>query len=412
MQKVLFIGVNWPEPSTAAGTRIMKLIHTFLKNNYQVTFASTAAESELSFNLNILELTKAHIKLNDSSFDTFITDFAPNVVVYDRFLTEEQFGWRVAENAPNAVRILDTEDLHSLRTVRQKLFKNKQDFSVAAWLKEDVTKREIASIYRCDISLIISSFEIQLVKKHLKIDDSLLLHLPFMVDTVSDEVFQSYPSFNDRKDFICIGNGKHAPNVDAIIWLKTTIWPLIKKQLPNANLHIYGSYFPQQVLQMHKQSDGFYIDGFTADLEKTFTNARINLAPLRFGAGLKGKLIDGMRFGTPNITTRIGVEGMVSTLPFNGKVSDDANAFATHAVLLYNNEDQFCAAQQNGRDILNRLYNLEAISERFINTVQTVTKNLEKHRASNFIGSLLQHQTMQSRKFMSKWIEAKNGKNI
>lgn len=412
MQKVLFIGVNWPEPSTAAGTRIMKLIHTFLKNNYQVTFASTAAESELSFNLNILELTKAHIKLNDSSFDTFITDFAPNVVVYDRFLTEEQFGWRVAENAPNAVRILDTEDLHSLRTVRQKLFKNKQDFSVAAWLKEDVTKREIASIYRCDISLIISSFEIQLLKEHLKIDDSLLLHLPFMVDTVSDEVFQSYPSFNERKDFICIGNGKHAPNVDAIIWLKTTIWPLIKKQLPNANLHIYGSYFPQQVLQMHKQSDGFYIDGFTTDLEKTFTNARINLAPLRFGAGLKGKLIDGMRFGTPNITTRIGVEGMVSTLPFNGKVSDDANAFATHAVLLYNNEDQFCAAQQNGRDILNRLYNLEAISERFINTVQTVTKNLEKHRASNFIGSLLQHQTMQSSKFMSKWIEAKNGKNI
>ncbi|QWX85305.1 glycosyltransferase [Cellulophaga sp. HaHaR_3_176] len=412
MQKVLFIGVNWPEPSTAAGTRIMKLIHTFLNNKNEVTFASTAAESELSFDLNKLELTKASIKLNDSSFDIFIAGLAPTVVVYDRFLTEEQFGWRVTENAPNAVKILDTEDLHSLRTVRQKLFKNKQDFSVDAWLQEDVTKREIASIYRCDISLVISSFEMQLLKEHLKIDSSLLLHLPFMVDAISNEVFQSYPSFKERKDFICIGNGKHAPNVDAIIWLKTTIWPLIKKQLPEANLHIYGSYFPQQVVQMHKPNEGFYVEGFTADLENTFTNARINLAPLRFGAGLKGKLIDGMRFGTPNITTKIGVEGMAGALPFNGRVSDDAVAFAANAVLLYKSEEQFSIAQQNGKDILNQLYNLDAISERFINAVQTVTENLKKHRASNFIGSLLQHQTMQSSKFMSKWIEIKNLKNM
>ena len=89
--------------------------------------------------------------LNDSGFDAFVKKLDPNIVLFDRFFTEEQFGWRVTEFAPNALRILDTEDLHSLRQVREQLFKNNIPFTVEKWLQSDVTKREIAAIYRSDL---------------------------------------------------------------------------------------------------------------------------------------------------------------------------------------------------------------------------------------------------------------------
>ncbi len=408
MQKILFIGVNWPEPTTAAGSRIKQLIRVFKANNYQITFASTATPSEFSFDLEKLGIFKASIKLNDASFDLFIKELQPNIVVFDRFLTEEQFGWRIAENVPNALRILDTEDLHSLRTVRLQLFKKNIPFSIDQWLQNDITKREIASIYRCDISLIISSREMQLLQEHVKLDLSLLLHLPFIENSISEIEIQELSTFETRKDFICIGNGKHAPNVDAVLWLKKMIWPLIRKQLPIVNLHIYGSYLPQQIMQMHKPNEGFYVEGFTENLKETFTTTRINLAPLRFGAGLKGKLLDGMRFGTPSITTSIGAEGMSKENFFDGYVAENETDFANKAIQLYTDKVAFKKAQLGGFKVINTEYNVSVLGEKLVNYINKTQKNLQNHRNANFTGSLLMHQSMQSTKYMSRWIEAKN----
>ena len=146
-KKILIIGYVWPEPNTtAAGGRMLQLIHFFLEQDYQITFASTAAESEFSFDLDSLGVRKKTILLNHSSFDVFLKDLDPGIVLFDRFMTEEQFGWRVVENAPNALRILDTEDLHSLRIARQLSFKKSIPFTEQFWLDQDQTKREMASI--------------------------------------------------------------------------------------------------------------------------------------------------------------------------------------------------------------------------------------------------------------------------
>ncbi|WP_405246358.1 glycosyltransferase [Cellulophaga sp. Asnod2-G02] len=408
MQKVLFIGVNWPELTTAAGTRMMQLLQLFLKRNDQVTFASTASESDFSIDLNALQISKAPIELNSASFDVFVSDLRPDIVIFDRFIIEEQFGWRVVAHAPNALRVLDTEDIHSLRNIRQELFKKQIPFSSKLWLQTDMAKREIASIYRCDISLIISTFEMELLQKRAKVDSALLLHVPFMVKALSAEQASSYPDFSARKDFICIGNGKHAPNVDAVLWLKTKIWPQIKKQLPEANLHIYGSYLAQQVVQMHKPQEGFYVNGFTDNLEDTFVHARLNLAPLRFGAGIKGKLLDSMRFGTPSITTPIGVEGMANGLPWNGAIAIDEVDFVTKAIALYTNEVKWIEAQKNGFKILQTNYDAVRLEHQFITALKKIQNNLIWHRQENIVGNLLLHQTMQSTKYMAKWIEAKN----
>lgn len=409
---VLFIGFTWPEPtSTAAGSRMLQLLHFFREQEYRTVFASTATETPLSLNLEAIGIEKVHIKLNDSSFDGFIRGLNPDLVVFDRFLTEEQFGWRVAEFAPQALRILDTEDLHSLRTARQTLFKKAIPFSTDAWLQNDTTKREIASIYRCDLSLIISSYEMQLLTDSLKIDRDLLLHLPFMLNALDEKTVEKWPSFEARKDFICIGNGKHAPNIDAILWLKKEIWPLIRKELRESDLHIYGAYFPEHIQQMENAKEGFRIVGWTENAESVLKKARVGLAPLRFGAGIKGKLIDAMQAGTPTITTSIGAEGMHGDYPWNGYIADTAEKFANAAIDLYQNPGEWHSAQQNAVGIINGRYDKSVLGSKLAETLLKIKENLQEHRKQNFIGAMLLHHTLNSTKYMAKWIEEKHSKS-
>ena len=408
-KKMLIIGYVWPEPNTtAAGGRMLQLIHFFLEQEYQITFASTAAESEYSYDLSSIGVSKQPILLNQSSFDTFLKDLDPDIVVFDRFMTEEQFGWRVVKNTPNALRILDTEDLHSLRIARQLAYKKAIPFTEQFWLDQDQTKREMASIYRCDLSLIISLHEMELLTKTIKIDKSLLLHLPMLYDAINGEQQNSWLHFEQKKDFVCIGNGKHAPNIDAVQTLKKEIWPLIRKELPLANLFIYGAYMPESIKQLNSPKQGFHIMGHANDAREVISHARLNLAPINFGAGIKGKLLSGMVCGTPSITTKIGAEGICENLPWNGIIANDAETFAKAAVLLYQNEDEWSIARQNGTAIINSIYNKAVLQQRLKNKIELLAKNLEGHRSCNFIGSMLLHHTLASTKFMSKWIEEKN----
>jgi hypothetical protein len=410
-KELLILAFVWPEPaSTAAGNRMLQLIHYFLNQNYKITIASTAVESDLSMDLEALGIQKENIQLNHSSFDEFIAQLNPDVVLFDRFLTEEQFGWRVAEFAPKALRILDTEDLHSLRQTRAECFKKGISFSTDAWLKADITKREIASIYRSDISLIISTYEMHLLKDVLRMDDAILMYLPFMLDSITTDEINSWEGFENRTDFICMGNGKHAPNVDAVIWLKTEIWPLIRKELPQVHLKIYGAYLPEQILQMHKPAEGFFVEGWAEDAKEVFTQAKVNLAPLRFGAGLKGKLITAMQNGLPSVTTPVGAEGMHGDLEFNGMVADSAEALAQAAIELYNDQKTWQKSQAKGAKIINSLYDKTEWLEKLAFKINLVTEDLETHRTKNFVGSMLRHQTTASTKYMSKWITEKASK--
>ncbi len=407
MQQLLIIGYVWIEKTTGAGNRMLQLLNVFKNQNYTITFATPAQKTENSLNLAELGVEEKSIELNSSSFDDFIKEQQPDVVLFDRFMMEEQFGWRVAEDCPKALRVLDTEDLHFLRKTRHQQLKKGKQFSTEALLKSDEAKREIAAILRCDMSLIISTYEMQLLKDVFKVDESLLYHLPFLLSSIDEKVVKKWKSFEERKHFVFIGNFFHAPNVDAVLQLKT-IWKTIRKQLPEAELHIYGAYATQQIQQLHKPKEGFIIKGFAEDALEVVKNARVVLAPIRFGAGIKGKLTEAMECGTPSVTTSIGAEGMHENLPWNGFIEDDFEKFANKAIELYTYDILWKKSQQKGIAIINTIYDKEKLAFSFINKIKEIQENLETHRTQNFLGSLLQHQTLQATKFMSKWIEEKN----
>lgn len=403
---LLIIGIVWPEPkSSAAGSRMIQLVDIFKQVDFKIVFASAAQEGEFSFPLDEMGIERKNILLNDAGFDAFVLELQPNIVLFDRFMIEEQFGWRVSQSCPDALKILDTEDLHCLRLGRQKASKENRDFDISD-LFSDVSKREIASILRCDISLMVSEFEINLLKDQFKINASALMYLPLFAETNSE-----VSNFNKKEGFVFIGNFLHEPNWNSVLYLKETIWPLIHKQLPSVTLKIYGAYPSQKVLQLHNSRSNFLIEGRAENASTVISDARVMLAPLRFGAGIKGKLLEAMQYGTPSVTTSIGAESMHDVLSWNGFVEDNPQEFANKAVQLYNDENLWNESQQNGFEILKAKFSKELYFSEFSEKINYLLDNLEQHRNENFIGQILQHHTLRSTEYMSRWITAKN-KNL
>jgi glycosyltransferase involved in cell wall biosynthesis len=239
-----------------------------------------------------------------------------------------------------------------------------------------------------------------------KVDESLVYHLPFFLNKIKKN--HSWKPFHNRHHFVSIGNFLHAPNVDATMQLKKYSWKLIREKIPSAELHIYGAYPTQQVLQFNNKQEGFYVHGFVEDAAEVLENSRVLLAPLRFGAGIKGKLTSAMQCGTPSVTTSIGAEGMCGQLPWNGFIEDQVEDFVDKAVALYTNEKLWNQAQQHGIEIINTMYDKELLENKFLKLIQQVSLNLKQHRNNNFTGKMLLHHSLQSKKYMSKWIQEKN----
>lgn len=422
MLNVVIIGYVWPEPnSSAAGQNMQSIITRCVASDFNVSFLTAAAESEHKTDLTELGVDTYAVALNCSSFNALIENLKPDVVIFDRYMTEEQFSWRVKESCPNALRILNTEDLHSLRQARHSAVKLDGDAKKAD-LNSELAQREIAAILRSDLTLVISKAEMMLLTEYYRVPDTQLHYQPLVVGETPS---RSIP-FETRAHFVHIGNFRHAPNWDAVLQLKQSIWPAIKKALPSAELHIYGAYPPKKATQLHNDKQGFLVKGWAEDVVSLMENARVLIAPLRFGAGIKGKLLDAMRCATPSITTWVGAEGIIptntdedaerlshynlwpgaicSTNTTESSVIDD---YVNKAVTLYTNQDIWEAASTQARKMLITFSeNQPDIS--LVDKMVKITSDIEAHRKTLFMQSLLWHQTLSASKYMSQWIEAKN----
>ncbi len=408
MPNLLVIGYVWPEPaSSAAGARMMQLLEFFKKEKYEITFATTAKETKNKIDLGSLGIDQVKIKLNDPVFDLLLEEVMPEVVLFDRFMMEEQFGWRVDKICPKAIKILDTEDLHFLRNARQQAFKDKSK-AEDIYKNSDLAKREIAAIYRSDISLIISEPEVELLRSEFLIPDNILFYLPFMLYPITKKEQKELPGFADRKDFISIGNFLHEPNWNAVLFLKEKIWPEIRKQIPAAKMNIYGAYPSQKVLNLHNPKENFLVHGWAEDANLVMKNARLCLAPIQFGAGLKGKLVEAMKNGTPSVTTSFGAEGISVENKWNGYITSSVEDFIRSSIELYHNEELWLEKQNTGFEIYNQRFNLNSLQERFRKVLTLLKMDLEKHRNANFTGKMLKHHLHKSTYFMSRFIEEKN----
>ncbi len=407
-RKLLIIAAFWPESNaTASGVRNWGIIEACQKQDWQVVFASTAKENRFTQLLNEAGVLTQFIAPNDSAFDVWIANEAPDFVLLDQFLIEEQFSWRIRQHSPQTVRILDTQDLHFLRRGRQEAVKQgvalDRVFAADIELEKDETAlRELASIYRSDHTLLVSDFEQALLTERFDVPTALLSLCRFFYPAPTH-----VSAIESRNHFVIIGNFRHPPNADGIRWFRSCLWPKIRKAIPKAQVHVYGAYCSEEFSQAHSEASGFLVKGQAADAVATLSQYLVNLAPLRFGAGIKGKIADGWAAGTPAVTTLIGAEGMSDLGQWGGLIAHSESEFIDAAIHLYQDDEQWRVAQANGFRLLKQLFDKDVESEKLITVLLSLSKNTESIRAKNSVGSLLWHQTLRSTEYFSRWIELK-----
>lgn len=397
---IAFIGKTWPDSSaSAAGTRMLDIISILKPHSETVHFASSAIRQDTCDRLD--DLVCHNIELNNDSFNDWITEINPDLVIFDRFMIEEQFGWRVSQCCPKAIRVLDTSDFHGLRHAREQAIKSGGTPDIF----NDISLREYAAIARCDLTLMISNYEVTLLTDQFSISRDYLWHVPFL-QKAPDR--QSVNGFAGRNHVMFVGGFKHAPNVDAVRWLYNEIWPLVRQQLADVECHIYGPYAPGSITQLHQPKKGFFIKNRAENIRITMQHYRLNLATLRYGAGNKGKVIDGWVTGTPTITTQIAAEGMSGNTNLLPQPSDEPESIARQIITLFTDEPAWNDARDRGIELLLEHNDPSLHAKLLIQKLTDISDNLDNYRHRNMLGRLLQKQQFRAEEYMSRWIDLKN----
>jgi len=243
-----------------------------------------------------------------------------------------------------ASRVLfDTVDLHYLRQLREAELSGDAAQLRAA---EQVRREELHLIANCDCTWVVSPFEREQLKALLP--DARIDILP-TIHATEDVV----AAFESRQDLLFVGSYRHPPNVDAALWLANEIFPRIRARRPDIALHLVGDYAPAAVSAL-SQRDGIAVHGHVPDLDAMLDRVRINLAPLRFGAGVKGKISHSLARGLPVVATSCAIEGMHLRDGAEVLVSDDPAAFAESVLRLYDDKALWQALSQRGQEHIRR----------------------------------------------------------
>lgn len=244
--------------------------------------------------------------------------------------------------APDARIIFHAPDLYFLREGRAaKLSGDPKDFASAA----ETEQREGAIMRAVDHVVLVSPAELPMVSQIVP------LNKISVFPALYSEVARNPVGFAPRQHMFFLGGFGHTPNVDAVLWFVEAIWPAIHAALPEVEFHIIGAEAPAQIRELGK-CPGVRVIGFVADLNAVLTQYRISVAPLRYGAGIKGKLGAALGAGVPSVSTSIGAEGMGIHDGLHALVRDEAAAFAQAATALYSDEALWSRIAANGQKLV------------------------------------------------------------
>ena len=247
----------------------------------------------------------------------------------------------------NARIVYYGHDLAFLREMREYEITGDASFKKSA---EDWQPKELDLMRRADMAYYPSYVEVDEVHS---IDPSIRVKaIPaYLFEHVSWEGYD----FDARKDIMFIGGFSHRPNIDAVKWIANEILPELLKYLPDVKIHILGSNAPKEVQTL--AGDHLIMEGFVTDeqLEGFYRSCRMSLVPLRYGAGIKGKVIEAMRYGTPVATTSTGAEGIADAEQVM-LIEDDGVAFAKQIAQLYNDQARLLDMSRNGIDYIQKNY--------------------------------------------------------
>ncbi|HUH29761.1 MAG TPA: glycosyltransferase, partial [Rhodanobacter sp.] len=324
--RVLVVDAMTPEPTRDSGSlRLCAILRLLDKQGWSTAFAADngrASATELS------ALGALGVEVLCQPWTTDLPHWLRehgrelHAVILCRHNVAGQYAALVRRHAPQARLLFDTVDLHFLREHRAAKLRGNQTMTKGAKASRH---SELALIEQCDITLVVSPYEQKLLAQ---------LAPQARVELLSNiqEIHGCHRGHAGRKDLIFVGGYGHPPNADAIRWMAHEILPRLRAALPDLQLHLFGD-IPEAVRHT-LATPGLELHGRVADLTPWFDTCLASLAPLRFGAGVKGKINLAMSYGVPVIATTIAVEGMQLQHDSNVLVADDPTAIVAAVIRL------------------------------------------------------------------------------
>lgn len=241
--------------------------------------------------------------------------------------------------------IYDTIDLHFLRLKRQKDYLD-PSYQNTSWSWETYQKLELNYANQAEATVVVTEDEKQVLS-------SLGVKNVWVIPNIHEEISLSEKvAFDQRSGLVFIGSYNHPPNIDAVKWLCLEIMPLVWASRPDITVNLLGSNLKDEVKEL--ANDQVIVTGYVPEVEPYFQKSRIFVAPLRFGAGMKGKIGQSLSLGLPTITTKIGAEGMGLIDHQDVLIADTAEEFAQAVIELYDNRELWQKLADNSLETIKR----------------------------------------------------------
>ncbi len=352
--RALVIDTEMPRPDRDAGSvAVMEHMRLLRQFGYRVTFIASNDPRD-DERLPVERMERAGIEVarppdTNSITQLLDTDGAQfDIVHINRHGNATLFLDRVRELAPRARILFSPSDLHFLRERRERVLSGRVEETRDA----DTTRTaELAAIMAADATIVFSDAERDMLRQ--EVDPAKLHLLRWVVRAMPNP-----PPFEARDGICFVGNFRHGPNVDAVQWFAREIMPLLVAAKPGLRCHIVGDGAPVAVRSL--ASANLLVHGWIDDLDTLLSSARVGIAPLRYGAGFKGKVATSLACGTPVIGTSIAFEG-TGLLEGDGvRVVDDAAGFACAVLEVMENEAEWTRLSRRGIERCGELYSPQA----------------------------------------------------
>jgi GT2 family glycosyltransferase len=362
-KRILVIDHHLPMPDRDSGSlrmsQILNILHglghrvTFLPDN----LADIPPYGDDLRKRGIEVVHHPHIKSARAYLEAHGPEF--DVVILSRCDFARKHVANVRQYAPQSRVIFDTVDLHFLREEREAELTQDPELQRKA---ADTRHLEYELIDQADETWVVSSVEEELL--HAERPDK-------SIEVVSNivSVPGSATPFSLRSDILFIGSFQHTPNIDAALFFIQEIFPHVRSQLPTIRFYIIGDKAPPEVIAL--ADEDIVVTGYQPDVSSYFDRIKLSIAPLRFGAGVKGKINQSMGFGVPVVATSLAVEGMDLTPREDVLVADEPETFANAVIELYRSEELWRRLSKNSARKMKKRYSVEAARKRLQRLLST-----------------------------------------
>jgi len=355
--QVLIVDHRLPTPDRDAGSaRILEMARAIRRRGHHVCFLpddliAPSPYKQLLQGIGVEVIHHPYYRSIRSFLKQHGEDF--ELAIISRAEIAHRHMATVQRHAPRAKVVFDTVDLHFLREEREAQLKQDASLRLSAARRK---QRELDLARSADRTLVVSPIEKEILELECPELDVRIISTIYPLDEAD------LPGFESRRNILFIGGFAHPPNADAVLHFAREILPLVKARIPEAIFQVIGPDPTRDVLQL--AGPDVQVLGYVPEVRHYFDQARLSVAPIRFGAGVKGKVNQSMSFGVPTVVSRVAAEGMFLVHEQNAMIANDPESFAAAVVRLWTEPEIWHRLSVNGRENVRQHFSVEAAGRR------------------------------------------------